>query len=361
MRKKAPHGPALPALVLAGLVFIAPPLPAEAPLAVEVVTAHTAPVFVHFELSGSIEPAEAVPVGFRAGGRIVTLSVQVGDQVQAGQVLAELDPTQAAAALRGAKAQADAAAAMVTQAEQALARAAELTQRGAATQAALDAATEAALSARSAQDQAQAALAKARQTLADCTLTAPAAGIITARSAEPGQIVGAAQTVLTLARDGAREAVFYVPDFPALDRFRDRTVTLRPVEGTGAPLEAVVTQIAPLVAGDSGTVRVKGKLRDDGPGFGPGLGTAIVAVLDLPLGSAMALPWTALVTKAGGPAVWTIDPQTLRATLRPVRVSRYTDHGIDVAEGLSEGALVVARGAHLLYPGRAVRPTETTP
>ncbi|WP_444460569.1 hypothetical protein [Rhodobacter capsulatus] len=168
MRKTALHGPALPALALAGLTAFAPPLPAETPLAVELVTAHTAPVFVHFELSGSIEAAEAVPVGFRAG-RIVALPVQVGARVEAGQVLAELDPTQAAAALRGAKAQADAAAAMLTQAEQALTRAAELTQRGAATQAALDAATEAALSARSAQDQAQAALAKARQTLADCT------------------------------------------------------------------------------------------------------------------------------------------------------------------------------------------------
>ncbi|ADE86474.1 efflux transporter, RND family, MFP subunit [Rhodobacter capsulatus SB 1003] len=359
MRKTALHGPALPALALAGLTAFAPPLPAETPLAVELVTAHTAPVFVHFELSGSIEAAEAVPVGFRAGGRIVALPVQVGARVEAGQVLAELDPTQAAAALRGAKAQADAAAAMLTQAEQALTRAAELTQRGAATQAALDAATEAALSARSAQDQAQAALAKARQTLADCTLTAPAAGIVTARSAEPGQIVGAAQTVLTLARDGAREAVLYVPDFPALDRFRDRRVTLRPVEGTGPVMEAVVTEIAPLVAGTTGTVRVKGKMREDLPA--PGLGTAIVAVLDLPLGSAMGLPWTALVTKDGGPAVWTVDPQSLRATLRPVRISRYTDRGIDVAEGLSEGALVVARGAHLLYPGRAVRPTETTP
>ena len=359
MRKTALHGPALPALALAGLIAFAPPLAAEAPLAVELVTAHTAPVFVHFELSGSIEAAEAVPVGFRAGGRIIALQVQVGDQVQAGQVLAELDPTQAAAALRGAEAQADAAAAMLTQAEQALTRAAELTQRGAATQAALDAATEAALSARSAQDQAQAALAKARQTLADCTLTAPAAGIVTARAAETGQIVGAAQTVLTLARDGAREAVLYVPDFPALDRFRDQTVTLRPVEGTGPVMQALVTEIAPLVAGATGTVRVKAKLPKDTQA--PGLGTAIVAVLDLPLGSAMGLPWTALVTKDGRPAVWTIDPKTRRATLRPVRISRYTDRGIDVAEGLSEGALVVARGAHLLYPGRAVRPLETTP
>ncbi|WP_444453196.1 efflux RND transporter periplasmic adaptor subunit [Rhodobacter capsulatus] len=359
MRKTVLQGLGLPAAVLAGFTALAPPLAAETPLAVELVTAHTAPVFLHYELSGSIEAAEAVPVGFRAGGRIVTLSVQVGAKVEAGQVLAQLDPTQAAAALRGAKAQADAAAAMLTQAEQALARAAELTQRGAATQAALDAATESALSARSAQDQAQAALAKARQTLTDCTLTAPAAGIVTARSAEPGQIVGAAQTVLTIARDGAREAVFYVPDLPVLERFRDRTVTLRPVEGSGSPLEAVVTEIAPLVAGDTGTVRVKGKLREGATA--PGLGTAIVAVIDLPLGSAMALPWTVLVTKDGGPAVWTIDPDSQRAELRPVRVSRYTDRGVDVAEGISEGALVVSRGAHLLYPGRAVTATETTP
>lgn len=359
MRKKAPHRIALPAALTAGLLALAHPLGAEAPLAVELVTAHTAPVFLHFELSGSIEPAEAVPVGFRTGGRIVALKVQVGDQVAAGQVLAELDPTQAAAALRGARAQAEAAAALLKQAEQALARAAELTQRGAATQAALDAATEAALSARSAEDQAQAALAKARQGLDDCTLTAPAAGIVTARAAEPGQIVGAAQTVLTIARDGAREAVLYVPDFPALDRFRDRSVTLRPVDGAGPPLQAVVTEIAPLVAGATGTVRVKGRLAEGAAP--PGLGTAIVAVVDLPLGSAMALPWTVLVTKDGGPAVWTVDPATRRAELRAVRVSRYTDRSIDVAEGLSEGALVVARGAHLLYPGRAVIATETTP
>lgn len=359
MRKTARQAHVLPTILLAGLLPMGQPATAETPLAVELVTAHTAPVFLHFELSGSIEAAEAVPVGFRAGGRIVTLQVQVGDRVEAGQVLAEIDPTQAAAGLRGAKAQADAAAAMLTQAEQALARVAELTQRGAATQAALDAATEAALSARSAQDQAQAALAKARQTLADCTLTAPATGIVTARQAEPGQIVGAAQTVLTIARDGVREAVFFVPDFPALSRFQGRTVTLRPVEGTAPPLEATVTEIAPLVAGSTGTVRVKGKLRAGAPA--PGLGTAIISVVDLPLGSAMSLPWSVLVTKDGGPAVWTVDPESQRAELRAVRLLRHTDRGIDVAEGLPEGALVVARGAHLLYPGRAVTAIQVTP
>jgi RND family efflux transporter MFP subunit len=296
----------------------------------------------------------------------------VGDRVTAGEVLAELDPTQSEATLRGAKAQAAAAVAVLTQAEQALVRATELTKRGATTQAALDQATEAALSARSSHDQALAQLAKARQAVADCTLEAPATGIVTARAAEPGQIVGAAQTVLTIARDGAREAVFYVPDFPALDHFIGRTVTLRPVDAPvdapaaapaaaaadAPPYEATVTEIAPLVTGSTGSVRVKGKLRDDTPA--PGLGTAVVSAVDLLLGSAMPLPWSVLVSQNGSAAVWTVDPDSRRAELRPVRVLRYTDRGVDIAEGLSEGALVVSRGAHLLYPGRTVRAAGET-
>jgi len=360
MRKTALQGHALPALLLAGGLGAfgsAHPAMAETPIAVATVTAHTKPVLLHFALSGSVEPAEAVPVGFRTGGRIVTMKVQVGDTVAAGQVLAEIDPTQAAAALHGALAQATATEALLTQAEQARSRAAELTERGAATQAALDAATEAALSARSSHDQALAQLTKARQERADCTLTAPAAGIVTARTAEPGQIIGAAQTVLTIARDGARQAVFYVPDFPELDKFQGHKVTLRPIDDPHQRFEAVVSEIAPLVAGATGTVRVKAELGPEAPG----LGTAVVSEVDLPHGSAMELPWQVLVRKGEGPAVWTVDPQSRRAILRPVRVLRYTDGGVEISEGIAEGARVVSRGAHLLYPGREVVETEAKP
>ncbi|MBZ4021290.1 hypothetical protein CKO11_02280 [Rhodobacter sp. TJ_12] len=356
MPRHLPHR--LARLGLALWLAAALPGHAESPLAVKVVTAHTGPALIHIELSGTIAAAEAVPVGFRAGGRILSITAEVGQRVTKGTVLAQIDATQAAAALRAAQAQDAAAEAMLTQAEQARARAAALTLRGAATQAALDAATEAALSARSARDQARAALAKARQTLEDCTLHAPADGIVTNRDAEPGQIVGAAQTVLTIARDGAREAVFYVPDFAALDRFDGRRVTLRPVEGPGPAREAVVTEIAPLVAGATGTVRVKARL-SGAPGLvPPGLGTAVVSVVDLPFGSAIALPWSALVSHEGKPAVWTVDPQTQRAEIAPVRVLRYTDNRIEISEGLSEGALVVTQGAHLLYPGRVVHMSE---
>ena len=140
------------------------------------------------------------------------MTVEVGDEVAAGDLLARVDPTQPRAALVAAEAQTAAAEATLTQARQARERAAGLTARGAATQAALDAATQALLTAQSTLEQAQAQKAKAEQTMRDTEIHAPVAGIVTARDAEPGQVIGAAQTVLTLARAGQRLAVFHLPD-----------------------------------------------------------------------------------------------------------------------------------------------------
>lgn len=346
---------ALPLMLCLGLPWGFAPLAqaSEVPLPVQLVTAHTTPVTLQFELSGTVIAAEELSLGFRSGGRIMKMDAVVGQSVRKGATLAELDPTQPAAAERAAQAQYAAASALLAQATQARERAAELAQRGAGTQATLDAAIEVELSAQSSRDQAQAQLAKARQGVADTRLSSPADGIVTARSAEPGQVVGAAQTVLSLAQDGPREAVFYVPDVPDLNRFLGQSVELRPVEGSTARFAARISEIAPLVAGQSGTVRVKARL-EDGLDPAPGLGTTVVSRLEMPLGHAMELPWTALITEGGEPAVWVVDAQSRRVSLAPVRIARYTDTGVEVAQGLAEGAQVVALGAHLLYPGREV-------
>lgn len=352
MRRLSPPAPL--AALIAGLA-LGLPAAAEMPLAVQTVTATRSPATQHIELSGTIEAAEAVPVGFRNGGRIEAVLVEVGDQVSRGAPLARLEPTQERAAERAAAAQFGAAEAQLTQATQARERAAGLNESGYATQAALDAAIEAELSARAARDQAQAQMEKARQAVSDTEILAPAAGIVTARAAEPGQIVGAAQTVLTLARDGAREAVFHLPDFPGLDAFLGRRVMLHAVEGDPTEFAATVREIAPMATAATGTVRVKGRLDD--PAAGPGLGAAVVSSVDLPLEPAITLPWTALVSDDGAPAVWRVDPASHAVSLSPVTLLRYTDRGIEVA-GLAEGTQVVASGAHLLYPGRVVTAVE---
>lgn len=341
----------LAALALGGCLSAAR---AETPLPVASVTAQAAPRLLHFELSGSVEASESVPVGFRSGGRVVAVLADVGARVKTGEVLAQIDPTQARAAQAAAQAQFAATEAVLEQAEQAHKRAADLTARGAATQAALDGATQALLAARAARDQALAQRAKADQALQDTQIIAPVSGIVTARRAEPGQIVGAAQTVLTLAREGARVAVFHVPEVADLGAFMGRRVRLRLIGAETPPFFATITEMAPLVLTATGTVRVKAQIET----AQPPLGAAVAGATELPLAPAISLPWNALVNAETGPAVWTIEPQTHAVRLTPVEVARYTDTGFDVISGLAEGAEVVTAGAHLLYPGRVVAPLE---
>ncbi len=329
---------------------------ADAPLPVAVVTARVQPAILRVDLTGTIVAAESVPVGFRTGGRILEMHAEVGDSVAAGAILASVEPTQAEAAARAAAAQLTAAEAGATQAQLARDRAAGLLERGAGTRADLDAAEQALLAAGAARDQAMTQVAKANQAVEDTVIRAPVAGIVTLRSGEPGQIAAAAQSVLTIAPDGRREALFYAPNVPDLDQFIDRAVTLHPVDAPATALTATVTEISPLATAATGTVLVRARL--EGAAANTGLGLPVVTAIELAEAPSIRLPWTALATDGGKPAVWTVDPATQTVALTPVTVARYSADTVGIAEGLTDGDLVVAAGSNLLYPGRKVEAIE---
>ena len=72
-----------------------------------------------------------------------------------------------------------------------------------------------------------------------------------------------------------------------------------------------------------------------------------------PAGTGIAVPWTALTAAAGGPAVWLVDAGN-RVRLAPVRIQRYTNGTVILAEGVEPGQIVVGAGSQMLYPGRQV-------
>lgn len=325
---------------------------ADAPLVVQIVTARVAPTITTYAISGTVTAPDSVAISARDGGRLIAVAVQVGDHVTPGQVLIELDPTQANASARAAEAQLAAADAGLRQATQARDRAAGLAERGAGTVAGLDAATEALLAAQSVRDQALAQVAKARQAVEDTVIRATAPGIVTRRKAEPGQIVAAAQALLTLAPDGAREAVFHAPDGVDLRDFVGRRVVIRCLDAPFLSVGGAVSEISPLADSASGTVEVKARLDADGPQ--PGLGVPVMSEIELRNDPVVSLPWSALAAGPDGAAVWTVDADTGAVALTPVTVARYTADSIELSAGLAEGQQVVAGGSHLLYPGRRV-------
>ncbi len=325
----------------------------EAPLGVEIVTTAQSVNVVPIVMTGTLEAVESHSASFRTGGAVQSISVSVGDRVAAGQELARLDATQVQAGVSSAEAGLRGADAALLQAELNHDRVAALVGRGTATQADLDAAVEALAAAQAGRDQAELRRDKAASALDDSVLRATAAAIVTAREAEPGQVVGSGQAVLELAGQAGREAVFMAPDGPVLDSFLGQTIALTRLDAPeAAPMTAVITEIAPIVEARTGAVEVRATLAAV-PGDDPLLGEAVVGRSALPLGLGVRLPWTALTATAEGPAVWVVDSAG-QVALRQVVVTRYLTGVVIVGEGLAAGEQVVGQGSHMLYPGRRV-------
>lgn len=326
-------------------------------LPVRIVTAEPVAASREVVMTGTLQAVETYGAAFRDSGRLLAVLPRQGDRVAQGDELARIDAAQADAAARAAQAALSGAEARLQEAQQARDRAQGLLQRGAGTRADVDAATEALLAAGSARDQAAAALAKARSTQRDTVLRAPRAGIVTARSAEPGQVVSAGQAVVTIAADGGTEAVFNAPDGVDLEAFLGRPVRLSLIDQPEITLQAELTEVSPVVNTETGSVTVKARVTGDVPP-GVAFGSPLIGRADMAKPEGISLPWTALAALAGKPAVWVVDPASMTVALRPVAVSEYGADSFLVADGIETGVQIVADGAHLLYPGRAVTAQE---
>lgn len=342
-------------LLLLGLVAAGPVVAQDVPLPVHVATATLQAPQRVFQLTGTIEALDQYPAGFRDGGRVISVAVDVGDVLRAGDEIARVDAARREASLQAAQAALDANRAALAQAEQARSRAKGLLERGSGTQAALDQATEAFLTARAACAQARAQLATARRAVEDTRLTADRDAIVITRSAETGQVVGAGQPIVTLASLEGREAVFLTPDDPRLKEALGSEVTIRPLGG-GERTTVPVSEVSPVVSG-TGTVTAKARI-PAAAAQGFTIGEPVLGELRLDDTPVISVPWTALTASAGQSAVWVLPEGTDRVRLVPVEISAFSRDLVEIRSGLAEGDRVVTEGSHLLYPGRSVTVQE---
>jgi len=155
------------------------------------------PMVITVSATGTIEPAEVVFVKSKASGQIIRMPVQMGSQVKAGDLIAQIDPrdpqsryNQAVAALRAAKANVD-----VTRAQ--LDRANELYDERAMTAPEHEQAVLGYANAQSGLATAQTNLEVAQIQLADVTIRAPQAGTILDREVSPGQVIASATNTVS--------------------------------------------------------------------------------------------------------------------------------------------------------------------
>ena len=163
-------------------------------------------LMVTAEAAGQIEPIRVVEVKSKASGEVLEIMVETGDVVQAGQLLARVDPRDVRNAFEQAEADLAVAQARLATAEAQKRRAAELRQANVVTEQEFESAALEEANGRAQFVKAQTNLMLARERMNDVTIRAPLTGTIIARTVQPGQIIQSASanisggtTLLTMA------------------------------------------------------------------------------------------------------------------------------------------------------------------
>jgi membrane fusion protein, multidrug efflux system len=303
-------------------------------------------------LTGEVQARFSADLSFRVSGRVRARLVDVGVHVEAGDLLARLDPAEQQADFDAATAGVAAAEAQLRVAQATFDRQSYLLSSGFTTRTAHDQAQEQLRTAQSTLESANTELGKTREALGDTELHARAAGVITARNLEVGQVVQATQSVFTLAQDGERDAVFDVPEAMLFGEVEHGRVSLALVSDPVVTATGHVREISPAVDPKSATVRVKVAIQD--PPSAMMLGSAIGGTAGTKPTREITLPWSALTAMGSRPAVWIVDPNTKTVSLNPVTVDVYEAGAVLIKQGLAAGDRVVIDGGKLLSSGQPV-------
>jgi RND family efflux transporter MFP subunit len=325
--------------------------PVRAVLSV-VATVHTTDTLGPFV--GSIQPRYKTNLGFRIFGRMVARFVDVGASVTKGQEIAALDPAVQALAVRSAEASLANAEAQFANAQAEEARQKDLVLRNITPQAQYDLTRRNVETTTANLTRARASLRKAKDALGYTRLDADFDGVITARYAEPGQVLTAGQKVVTLARPEVREAVIAAPDKLAeqLAHPNDFAITVA-LDHVASMKAAAVRAIDPIADPNTRTRNVYLTLNDPPEVFR--LGATVSVTFSRPVAAHVDLPATALLEKDGKAFVWVVDPSTNTVSQRAVTVGSREGDRVVVTSGISAGERIVIAGVHSLTAGQVVK------
>jgi membrane fusion protein, multidrug efflux system len=301
---------------------------------------------------GTVQPRYETSLGFRVLGRLITRPVDVGELVSEGQTIAAIDATALGLAVQSAKADLSKAQALLANASGTEERKRILIKTDATTKQTLDDAEQVRAAAQASAARARANLTKAIEQLGYAQVKADFAGVVTAVSAEVGQVVSPGQSVVTLARPDIREAVVDIgADFPVpLKVGLPFTVSLQLLPAI--QVQGQIREIAPQADSVTRMRRVRISLTDPPENFR--LGSTVTARLNNSENSVLRVPPSAVLAKDGQNFVWVVDPRTSTVSLHKVDLAE-DEGGLRIAGGLPAGARIVTAGIHSVRQGQQVR------
>lgn len=312
---------------------------AKAPTRVETEVVSTAMNANGQTYVGIIEECEATAVSFTGMGVVKRMLVNEGQAVSRGQLIAEMDDTQARNLLSGAEAQ-------MTQANDALTRYKMLHDNGSLPEVQW-------VEIQSKVAQAKSQLEVAKKNLADCRLVAPVSGIVGKRLVGAGETAMPSQAVVSILDISTVKVKVAIPEteISGIGANTSSTIKVEAANGSfsGGRIEKGVQADALTHTYDI-RIRVANGQRKLLPGM---VASVQFAHLEKP-SKDLSVPVTAVQKKADGTLfVWTVanDSTAHRTT---VTTGETTGNRIVVATGINDGIRVITEGYQKLSEGTRV-------
>ena len=329
--------------------------------------------------SGYVTARREATVSSKVTGKVTEVLIEEGVKVDAGQVLARLDDTNVHASLLLAQAQLESARTSleetrvrVREAEQELARQTELLQRKVAPQSDFDHAEAAALALRARLVQQQSDIAVAERTVAiyqqqedDTVIRAPFAGVVTAKNAQPGEMIS------PMSSGGfTRTGICTIVDMQSLEieidvneSYINRVEPGQPVDSTldaypDWKIPCKVIAIIPSADRQKSTVKVRVGFNQLDPRILPDMAVKVAfretgAAVAAEAGRAVVVPHEAVRNQDGRDVVLVIRDG--RAERRAVTVSGSQGDSVILATGVAAGEKVALDAPEGLADGAAVK------
>jgi len=308
------------------------------------------------DLPAQVDPWQEAPIYARVNGYLKSWLVDIGAHVQKDQLLAEIDTPDLDQQLAQAQSQEVLAQKSLALAKDTNARYQELLKQGVVSQ--LDADTQATSQATN-QANADAFAANLRylqQEVAFKRVTAPFAGIITARNVNVGDLITANNTSFAMfhvQQTDPLRVYFRVPQEEAANITAGQTFAIQVGAESAKAYPGKVTSTSDAVSPDSRTMLVELQVDNSKNEILPG-SYATIRLPTTVLGNILVLPDNTLIFRGKSLQVAVVDANNV-VQLRDIKVGR--DFGIqsEVLSGVAESDKVIVNPSDSLTTGTTVR------
>jgi len=313
------------------------------------------------DFSGTAQTDRVIDLSFRSGGVITVFDIKLGQRVNKGDLLAELDNVSARLAYEQARSSLNSAKSTYDTQKSSLDRVRDLYEKGGASLSDYEAAKNGYRTAQASYRSAQRSVDIQQEQIRYGKIIAPEAGVIASVNNDINENVSAGQTVAVLNAGSEMEIEVGLPESIINLVEPDSSVAIRFSALSGIAFPGKVKEISPSLDQQTATYPVRISIESPDQRIRAGMAAAVRFELKQNDSGALFVPASSVGEDGNGNYVFVVNTTEGKGSVvakRKIELGGLVGNNFSVTEGLSAGDRIITAGVHSVIDGQAVLVAE---